>query len=54
MDVEVERLLAPGATQTDVGQGEQSSIVLADAERNEVCVIGSRSLSAGDLGRQDA
>jgi Glyoxalase-like domain len=43
-DVEVERLLALGATRADVGQGEQSWIVLADPEGNEFCVLGSRSL----------
>jgi hypothetical protein len=43
-DVEVERLLALGATRADVGQGERSWIVLADPEGNEFCVLGSRSL----------
>jgi Glyoxalase-like domain len=43
-DVEVERLLALGATRADVGQGAQSWIVLADPEGNEFCVLGSRSL----------
>lgn len=42
-DSEVERLLALGATQPDVGQGEQSWIVLADPEGNEFCVLRSRS-----------
>jgi hypothetical protein len=42
-DVEVERLLALGATRADVGQGEQSWVVLADPEGNEFCVLGSRS-----------
>ena len=42
-DAEVERLLALGATRADVGQGEQSWIVLADPEGNEFCVLGSRS-----------
>ncbi len=37
-DAEVERLLALGATRTDVGQGEQSWVVLADPEGNEFCV----------------
>ena len=42
-DAEVERLLALGATRADVGQGEQSWIVLADPEGNEFCVLGSRA-----------
>ena len=41
-DAEVERLLGLGATRADVGQGEQSWIVLADPEGNEFCVLGSR------------
>ena len=36
-DAEVERLLA-GCHPADVGQGEQSWIVLADPEGNEFCV----------------
>ena len=43
-DAEVERLLALGATRADVGQGEQTWIVLADPEGNEFCVLGSRAL----------
>lgn len=39
---EVERLLALGARRTDVGQGEQSWVVLADPEGNEFCVLGER------------
>ncbi len=42
-DVEVGRLLALGATHVDVGQGDQSWVVLADPEGNEFCVLGSRS-----------
>ena len=41
-DAEVERLLALGATRADVGQGEQTWVVLADPEDNEFCVLGSR------------
>jgi Glyoxalase-like domain len=41
-DAEVERLLALGATRADVGQGEQSWVVLADREGNEFCVLESR------------
>ena len=36
---EVERLLALGAKHVDVGQGEQSWVVLADPEGNEFCVL---------------
>lgn len=39
-DAEVGRLVALGATRADVGQGEQSWIVLADPEGNEFCVLG--------------
>jgi predicted enzyme related to lactoylglutathione lyase len=41
-DVEVERLLGLGATRAEIGQGEQSWIVLADPEGNEFCVLSSR------------
>jgi Glyoxalase-like domain len=47
-DAEVQRLLALGATRADVGQGEQSWVVLADPEGNEFCVLGSRT-SAGSV-----
>ena len=43
-DAEVERLLALGATRADIGQGEQTWIVLRDPEGNEFCVLGSRAL----------
>src|SRR4051812_34999542 len=33
-DAEVDRLLALGATRVDIGQGEQSWVVLADPEGN--------------------
>ena len=39
---EVERLLALGATHADVGQGEQTWVVLADPEGNEFCVLSAR------------
>jgi hypothetical protein len=42
-DAEVARLLALGATRADVGQGEQTWIVLADPEGNEFCVLGSHA-----------
>ena len=40
-DEEVERLLALGARHVDIGQGQQSWIVLADPEGNEFCVLRS-------------
>jgi hypothetical protein len=39
---EVDRLIALGARHVDVGQGEQTWVVLADPEGNEFCVLGSR------------
>jgi hypothetical protein len=36
---EVDRLLALGARHVDIGQGEQSWVVLADPEGNEFCVL---------------
>jgi len=36
---EVERLIALGARHVDIGQGEQSWVVLADPEGNEFCVL---------------
>jgi len=44
---EVSRLLAHGARHVDIGQGEQSWVVLADPEGNEFCVLGSRQEAAG-------
>lgn len=41
-DAEVKRLVELGATRADVGQGEQSWVVLADPEGNEFCVLSSR------------
>jgi hypothetical protein len=40
-DSEVARLISLGANRVDVGQGEQSWIVLADPEGNEFCVLRS-------------
>ena len=37
---EVQRLLDLGARHVDVGQGQQSWVVLADPEGNEFCVLG--------------
>ena len=41
-EAEVERILALGARRIDIGQGEQSWVVLADPEGNEFCVLRSR------------
>ncbi|GAA3441626.1 VOC family protein [Planomonospora venezuelensis] len=42
-EAEVARLLALGARRADVGQGEQSWVVLADPEGNEFCVLRART-----------
>ncbi len=39
---EVERLLGIGATRVDIGQGDQTWVVLADPEGNEFCVLSGR------------
>lgn len=41
-DVEVERLVNLGATYADVGQAEETWLVLADPEGNEFCLLSSR------------
>jgi hypothetical protein len=41
-DEEVDRMLALGALRADVGQGNQSWVVLADPEGNEFCILRSR------------
>ena len=41
-ELEVDRLLALGATRVDIGQGDQPWVVLADPEGNEFCVLGVR------------
>ena len=38
-DAEVERIIALGARRIDIGQGEQTWVVLADPEGNEFCVL---------------
>jgi hypothetical protein len=44
---EVDRLVAAGATPADVGQtGEESWVVLADPEGNELCVLSCRNIKA--------
>jgi Glyoxalase-like domain len=44
---EVARLEALGARRVDIGQGEQSWVVMADPEGNEFCVL--RSLAPGEF-----
>lgn len=39
---EVQRILQLGATTIDIGQGEQSWVVMADPEGNEFCVLRTR------------
>jgi len=39
---EVQRLLALGARHVDIGQGEQSWVVLADPEGNEFCILAAQ------------
>jgi hypothetical protein len=50
-DREVTRLLDLGATRSDIGQGDQPWVVLADPEGNEFCVLSSRGAGGlvGDL-----
>jgi hypothetical protein len=39
---EVERVLALGARHADVGQGDESWVVLADPEGNEFCILAAK------------
>ena len=39
---EVERVIALGARHVDIGQGEQSWVVLADPEGNEFCILSAK------------
>lgn len=41
-DAKVKRLIDLGATMADVGQGEQTWVVLADPEGNEFCLLKAR------------
>jgi predicted enzyme related to lactoylglutathione lyase len=41
-DAEVQRVIGLGATMVDIGQGEQTWVVLADPEGNEFCVLRSQ------------
>jgi predicted enzyme related to lactoylglutathione lyase len=47
-DATVARLLDLGARRADVGQGEQTWVVLADPEGNEFCVLSSRRRPDGE------
>lgn len=42
-DQELARLLALGAVEVDVGQGQQTWVVLADPEGNEFCLLRTRT-----------
>ena len=48
-DAEVERLIGLGARRVDIGQGEESWVVLADPEGNEFCVL--RALTSEEQAR---
>jgi len=39
---EIDRVLALGARHVDIGQGEQTWIVLADPEGNEFCILSAK------------
>jgi hypothetical protein len=41
-DAEVSRIRGLGASPADVGQGEQTWVVLADPDGNEFCVLSPR------------
>jgi hypothetical protein len=41
-DAEVARAEALGATRVDIGQGDQTWVVLADPEGNEFCILSGR------------
>lgn len=45
-DTEIDRLLALGATRTDIGQGDVSWDVMADPDGNEFCVLRRRDEGA--------
>jgi predicted enzyme related to lactoylglutathione lyase len=44
---ELERLLGLGVVEVDIGQGEQSWVVLADPEGNEFCLLRRRFDAVG-------
>jgi hypothetical protein len=39
---EVERLVSLGATRLDAGHGEADTVVMADPDDNELCVLSGR------------
>jgi hypothetical protein len=39
---DVERLLAPGMTHLDIGQGDVDRVVMADPDGNEFCLLSAR------------
>ncbi len=49
-DAAVARLLDLGARRVDVGQGEQTWVVLSDPEGNEFCVLSSRAAPRMSVG----
>ncbi len=51
-DAEVRRLVDLGATHTDIGQGEQTWVVLADPEGNEFCVLSSGDTGGASIGAE--
>ena len=50
-DAEVKRILALGAKKVDIGQGEQTWVVLADPEGNEFCIL--RTLTPEERAQRD-
>lgn len=48
---EVERVLALGARRVDIGQGQQTWVVLADPEGNEFCIL--RTLTPDEQARRE-
>jgi hypothetical protein len=40
---EVDRVIARGARHVDIGQGEQTWVVLADPEGNEFCILAAKN-----------
>ncbi|MGN6246181.1 MAG: VOC family protein [Motilibacteraceae bacterium] len=53
-DAQVERALSLGATRVDIGQGEQTWVVLGDPEGNEFCILRGRALPGAAPDGQEA